>query len=56
MKSYIKPTIKYIELRVEESLAGIGSVSRTDMTVNWLDQPTVSDNNWSSFWLRILRK
>lgn len=56
MKNYIKPSINYIELRVEESLAGIGS-SRTHISGNiqFIEEQSFSDNGLF-FWLRILRK
>jgi len=58
MKNYIKPSINYIELRVEESLAGIGSGSSiTYITDNkkLIDEQMFS-GNWLYFWLSILRK
>lgn len=56
MKSYIKPSIKYVELRLEEGLAAIGS-----MTVFLKDSRSIanlvsSEDNWRNFWLKILRK
>lgn len=58
MKNYIKPSIKYIELRVEESLAGIGSgyaITYISENKNLIDEQTFS-SNWLYFWLRVLRK
>ena len=56
MKRYIKPSLTYTGLRVEESLAGTGS-SITVVTENkyLIEEHTVSYNSFS-FWLRILRK
>lgn len=57
MKNYVKPSMKYIELRVEESLAGIGS-SMTytgDLRQDSINEGTVTDI-WSNFWLKVLRK
>jgi len=55
MKNYVKPVMNYSELRVEESIAGFGSI--TDILGNGKplgDQLFAS--NWIDFWLKILRK
>lgn len=55
MKNYMKPSIQYIELRVEESLAGIGSSLNNIGRVNWIDEQIFPDI-WTKFWLKVLRK
>ncbi|SDI00600.1 hypothetical protein [Desulfosporosinus hippei] len=55
MKTYNKPSIKYFELRVEESLAGVGSIPYIPEN-NRIIEMMLSDESWADFWLKILRK
>lgn len=54
MENYSKPSMKYIELRVEESLAGSGSLLfNQDMSLVANNQDI--SNNWVKFWLKLMR-
>lgn len=58
MKKYSKPSIKYVELRVEESLAGNGSILNTTILSNDTSkvEPQITFDNMVSFWMKYLRK
>ena len=55
MKNYNKPNIYFIELRVEESLAGIGSTTVILGNNSSIAEQMFPDN-LVSFWMKFLRK
>ena len=58
MEKYNKPSMNYVELRIEESLAGFGSLGSSVAVIRGNDNSkfdhTFSDN-WINVWLKILR-
>lgn len=56
MKSYIKPSIKYIELRAEESLAGFGSFTSITGNHKYSISEQIFSEDFVHFWLKILRR
>ncbi len=55
METYIKPSVTFVELRVEESLAGVGSFSVNQGKNNRINEEVFTEN-LVSFWMKFLRK
>lgn len=54
MENYNKPNINFIEFRVEESIAGIGSIAEILGNNKSIDEQLFT-GSLSKFWLKFLR-